>query len=92
MTSSHSLSSHSRVKVDSAGRIVIPSDLRAKLGIEPGQELILHEETDALRLQTFHQALARAQSFFSKFARPGESIVDELIRDRREEAAKEDRE
>ena len=81
-----------RVRVDSAGRIVIPSELRERYGIEPGQEVILSEEPEGLCLQTFRQAFARAQAFFATYGREGESIVDELIRDRRDEDAQEDRE
>ena len=81
-----------RVRVDSAGRIVIPAELRERYGIEPGQEVILSEEPEGLCLQTFRQAFARAQSYFATYGREGVSIVDELIRDRRDEAAREDRE
>lgn len=89
MAYTHS-STFSRVRVDSAGRVVIPSDLRGKLGIEPGQELILTEEPCGLKLQTFRQALAAAQAFFAPYRRSGQSIVDELIADRRAEAAHEE--
>src|SRR5262245_57622506 len=77
-----------RLRVDSAGRVVIPADLRERLGIRPGEELILSEEQHALRVQTFRQALADAQAYFAAYMRPGESVVDELIRERREEAAR----
>ena len=33
-----------RVRVDVAGRITLPAELRHKLSIEPGQELILAED------------------------------------------------
>jgi AbrB family looped-hinge helix DNA binding protein len=82
----------SRIRVDSAGRIVIPADLRAKFGIEPGQEVILTEKPDGIRVQTFRQVLAEAQAFFAPYAVPGQSIVDELIREREEEAMREERE
>jgi AbrB family looped-hinge helix DNA binding protein len=90
MASAHQ-SGFSRVRVDSAGRIVIPSEFRERHGIEPGQEVIISEEPQGLCLQTFRQAMARAQAYFAAYRRGGESVVDELIRDRREEAAKEDR-
>ncbi len=82
----------SRVRVDSAGRIVIPAEIRNTLGIAPWDELILSEKPDGLHVQTFRQLIAAAQAFFAPYAIPGQSVVDELIRERREEAAKEDRE
>ena len=79
----------SRVRVDSAGRVVIPADLRDELGIEPGQQLILSGDAHGIHIQTFGMAAAAAQESFSSYRVPGVSVVDELIRDRREEAAKE---
>lgn len=78
-----------RVRVDSAGRVVIPSATRDRLGIAPGQDLILTEEGDGIYLRTFDQAIAAAQAAFAPYRRPGISIVDELIRERREEAQRE---
>ena len=43
----------SRVRVDSAGRIVIPADLRNTLGIEPGQDLILSGDANGVQIMTF---------------------------------------
>jgi AbrB family looped-hinge helix DNA binding protein len=82
----------SRVRVDAAGRIVIPSDIRSRLAIEPGQDLILSERPDGLHVMTFRHLLAEAQTFFAPYAVPGQSIVDELIRERREEAKREENE
>jgi AbrB family looped-hinge helix DNA binding protein len=78
-----------RVRVDAAGRIVIPAELRSELAIEPGQELILSREADGLHLQTFAQAVRAAQEAFAPYRVSGESVVDELIRERREEARRE---
>lgn len=75
-----------RVRVDAAGRVTLPSDLRHRLGIEPGQELILAEDGQGIHLQTFDQAVLAAQEAFAPYRIPGQSVVDELIRERREEA------
>jgi AbrB family looped-hinge helix DNA binding protein len=88
MSESHEVYSW-RVRVDSAGRVVIPADLRDELGIEPGHELILSGDAHGIHIQTFGQAAAAAQEAFASYRVPGVSVVDELIRDRREEAAKE---
>jgi len=83
------LISTSRVRVDAAGRIVIPSEIRSRLAIEPGQELILFERPDGLHVQTFRHLLAEARRCLAPYDVPGASIVDELIRERREEAHRE---
>jgi AbrB family looped-hinge helix DNA binding protein len=78
-----------KVRVDPAGRVLIPAELRQKLGIEPGQEVILSETPGGIQVQTFRQVLAEAQEFFAPYAVPGQSVVDELIRERRDEAKRE---
>ncbi len=78
-----------RVRVDTAGRITIPAELRHKLGIEPGQELTLAEDAQGIHLQTFAQGIRAAQAAFAPYRIPGHSVVDELIRERRDEARRE---
>ena len=75
-----------RVRVDSAGRIVIPAEIREHLGIESGQELIVCEDDHGIHLQTFVQAVQAVQKAFAPYRTPGVSVVDELIHDREEEA------
>lgn len=79
----------SRVRVDSAGRVVIPADLRDLLGIKPGHDLILSGDDHGIHIQTFDQAVLAAQEAFAPYRVPGVSVVDELLRDRREEAKRE---
>lgn len=79
----------SRVRVDPAGRIVIPADLRTQFRIEPGDDLLISPGADALEVRTFRQVVRQAQAAFAPYKRPGHSVVDELLRERREEAARE---
>jgi AbrB family transcriptional regulator (stage V sporulation protein T) len=78
-----------RVRVDAAGRVVIPADIRQQLGIGPGQDLILSGDTQGIHLQTFAQAVRAAQEAFAPYRIAGVSVVDELIRERHEEARRE---
>jgi hypothetical protein len=66
----------------------VPSELRQRLGIEPGCELILSADDQGLHLQTFAQAVRAAQEALAPYRVPGVSVVDELIRERRAEAKK----
>lgn len=65
-----------RVRVDSAGRIVIPADLRDELGIEPSHDLILSRDGRGIRLQTFDHAVRAAQDAFADYRVAGVSVVD----------------
>jgi AbrB family looped-hinge helix DNA binding protein len=88
MTQSHS-QDYGRVRVDTAGRVVVPAELRQKLGIEPGSDLLLSTDDSGIHLQTFAQAVRAVQEAFAPYRVPGVSVVDELIREREEEARRE---
>jgi AbrB family looped-hinge helix DNA binding protein len=81
-----------KVRLASGGRIVIPAEVRQLLGVKDGEELLLTQDEGGFRLTTYQQAIRQAQSLFAKMKTDGESIVDEHLRERREEAAKEERE
>ena len=75
-----------RVKMNENGRVVIPASFRKALGIEAGDEVILRLEDDELRITTMERRIRAAQSMVRKYVKPGVSLVDELIADRRREA------
>lgn len=75
--------------VNESGRMVIPAPFRKALGIHAGDELLLRLEDDELRLTTLARRVRKAQQLVRKHVRPGTSLVDELIRDRREAAGNE---
>lgn len=78
-----------RLRVNENGRVVIPATFRKALGINPGDEVLLRLEDDELRITTQKKRLERARRLIRKYVKPGESLVDELIAERREAAAKE---
>jgi AbrB family looped-hinge helix DNA binding protein len=78
-----------RVRIDPAGRLLIPASTRQRLGMGQGDEVIVEVDESGLRITTAQQALKDVQAYFATIKKPGESIVDELIRERREDAARE---
>src|SRR6476660_4536479 len=81
-----------RTTVDSAGRVVIPAEARRQLGIRVGDQVLVEADEAGVRILTLRQLVRRVQAAFAPYKRPGESVVAELIRERREEAEREDRE
>ena len=77
------------VPVNENGRIVIPASYRKALGIKAGDKVILRMEDDELRITTMRQRIERAQRIVRKYVKPGVSLVDELIAERREAAKRE---
>ena len=81
-----------RCKLDQAGRILIPATFRKNLHVEPGDELMLQMQDNVISITTPLQALRKIQNKIQEhFKQRGEdfSLVDELIKERRKEAEKE---
>jgi AbrB family looped-hinge helix DNA binding protein len=74
------------VKMESSGRILIPAELRKKLNLAPGQEVLLTEDGDTVTLVGSRvAAVRRLQKRFADLA-PGRSLADELTTERRKAA------
>jgi AbrB family looped-hinge helix DNA binding protein len=78
-----------KVELGAGGRLVIPAPMRAALGMKEGDKVLVRLEGNELRLYTYQEAMRRAQELVRSFVPPGVSLVDELIADRRAEAARE---
>jgi AbrB family looped-hinge helix DNA binding protein len=76
-------------KIDKSGRVVIPSALRDRLHLSPGDELIVEEREGVVRLSTYDRILAEAQEYFCSLVLPGVSLVDELLAERHAEFERE---
>jgi len=81
-----------KVRIAAGGRVVIPAEVRQGLGVSEGDELLITRDGDGIRITTVKQAVKEVQTFFGQFKKPGESVVDEFLAERNEEAYKEDRE
>ena len=83
---------HARLKIDSAGRIVIPAEMRAAMMVKPGDTVVAHVVDGEFHIVSPAVALKRVRAFARKWKaeHAGESVVDELIAERREEARRED--
>jgi AbrB family looped-hinge helix DNA binding protein len=77
------------LRINENGRVVIPAAFRKVLGINPGDKVILRLEEDELRITTMRHRIARAQRNARRYVKPGISLVDELIAERREAAKRE---
>ncbi len=79
-----------RAKIAEGGRLVLPVEFRRQLGMQPGTDVVIDIEDGALRVRTFADVLARVQANVRRYVPEGVSLVDELIAERRAEAAKDD--
>ena len=78
-------------KIDKFGRVLVPLQLRSELGLQPGMDVVfsLDEGTRRVELSSRQVALRSAQAALAKYKKPGDSWSEELIEERRREAARE---
>ena len=77
------------VRVEKSGRILIPSAIRKKLNLKAGSEVLLHVDDASVTVTTREQVLERIRAIIRKNP-PARSMADDLLADRRCEAAIED--
>ena len=73
--------------VASNGRIVLPAEVRKRLGLSGGGDLMMEETPDGLVLRTVAQSIAHAQAIARRYLtdRPDVS-VDAFLANRRTES------
>ena len=76
-----------RLTVASNGRIVLPAEVRKRLHLMEGGDLVMEETPDGLVLRTAAQSVARAQAIARRHLadRPDVS-VDDFLANRRKES------
>ncbi len=75
-----------KTQITRGGRIVVPVKFRKALEIQIGDEIVMRLENGSIRLIPLRQAVNLAQKAVRQYVPKGTSLVDELIRARREEA------
>jgi AbrB family looped-hinge helix DNA binding protein len=76
-------------KVNENGRILIPAAIREQMGIKPGDSVVLTLEDGVLRVESYRATIRKMQQEMQQYKKPGVSVTDEFIAERREEARRE---
>lgn len=79
------------IPVAENGRMNLPADVRRRLGITGRGKVIVEETPEGFRLTSYAERLKRVDEIMRPYL-GGPSMVDELIRERRAEAAAEEAE
>jgi AbrB family looped-hinge helix DNA binding protein len=77
------------LRVAEGGRIVIPAEVRQRLGLEVGTELVVTVEDDHATLTSARASRRRAQERVRRFIPAGISLSKELMAERKREAERE---
>ena len=77
------------LRVADGGRIVIPAQVRERLGLEVGADLVMTVEDDHATLMNAKAARRRARQRVGRYVAPGVSLSEELMAERKKEARRE---
>ena len=78
-----------KTRLGKNGRVVIPAHFRKALGVHEGDELMISLRDGEIRIFTRDQAIRNIQAMVRRYVPEGRSLADELIQERRAEAARE---
>ena len=71
------------LKVAPDGRLLIPADMREAMQLRDGGHVIVRVEGGELRIVDRYVSIRQAQEFMRRFKKPGVSMVDEFLAERR---------
>ena len=77
------------VEIADGDALVIPAHYRRELGLEVGDSVVIEIADGELRVRSRHAAIVHAQKLMRQLVPEGVSLTDELIQDRRANAARE---
>ncbi|RBP17340.1 AbrB family transcriptional regulator [Roseiarcus fermentans] len=76
-----------QLNVAANGRVVLPADVRRRMGLSEGGALLVEETPDGLILRTVEQAVAHAQALARKYtADSPNASVEAFLHNRREDS------
>lgn len=75
------------LSLEAEGRLTLPMPVQQQLGLQPGDRLMLQVQDDgSIRLVSLREQLRQVRGILKSLV-PERMLTDELIQDRREEAA-----
>jgi len=76
-------------RITEGGRIVIPAEIRKLCKLEVGTEVVLTVENNHVTLMSEDAAIDEARALVRKYIPKGAKLSEELMAERRQEAARE---
>ena len=80
------------IPVAENGRMNLPADVRRRMGLKGAGRITIEEFEDHFEIRSFEQRMKQIDELMKPYRRPGRSVVDEFIADRRAENAKDEAE
>jgi len=80
---------HYNTKITRGGRLIVPAKLRRDLDLKDGENVVVQAQGRGFQVIPVRESIRRAQDLVSSRLKGRGSLVDELIAERRKEAAEE---
>jgi AbrB family looped-hinge helix DNA binding protein len=77
-----------QMKMSEGGRVVVPMEIRQALGLKEGDAVLWELKDGEARITTRTQRIRQAQALVKRHVPAGQSLADELIAERRAQAAR----
>ena len=74
------------VRMQESGRVILPVELRKTLGFQKGDRVLIEADGDTVTLTTARLRRRRAQALVARHLQSSGSVVDDFLREKREEA------
>ncbi|MBN8829017.1 MAG: AbrB/MazE/SpoVT family DNA-binding domain-containing protein [Sphingobacteriia bacterium] len=81
-----------KTKVDKNGRILLPMEVRKKLNVKTDDVFVVRIIDEEIHLVNIKKVIKEAQDFFSNYIPQGASPVEELMKARKAEVEKDNKE
>ena len=77
------------VPMQESGRVILPVELRSTLGLQKGDRVLIEADGETVTLTTAPLRHRRAQALVAQHLQSSGSIVDNFLREKRDEAERE---
>ena len=77
------------VPMQESGRVILPVELRKTLGLQKGDRVLIEADGDNVTLTTARLRRRRAQALVARHLQLSGSVVDDFLREKREDAERE---
>jgi AbrB family looped-hinge helix DNA binding protein len=78
-----------QARLDASGRIVLPAEVRERHDWSEGDAVIVVDDERGVQVKSFDRVVAEAQAYVLSFIPQDVQLVDELLAERRADAARE---
>ena len=75
-----------KLRIDQNGRLLIPLSFRQKMHFDIGQDVLMYQDGEELKIRSFKESAKRARDLIKQYNTDNVDLLDMLLTQRRDEA------